>query len=90
MQRVSVEHNRVPHSHETDKEHKWGDNFTPIKQNRDTSSRHVACDYQPNCIIADNMLEYMTTKSSPSPLRIEMRTRSGQINYRPVRLGIGT
>ena len=73
MQTVPVEHSRAPRLHTVDpRAHanhgkitmckKGGKaNITLIKESEEISGRHIACNGQPDYIMADNMPVVMTT-----------------------------
>ena len=95
MQTVPVEDNREPKPHTSDtkihmnqgrtKTNREGerDSIGPKMQDEEASGRHTVCDNLPDCI-ADDDAPSMNMKSSPHPVRNEIRTRSGRISHKPV------
>ena len=83
--RIHVDHGKTTMSDKGEEDH-----ITSIKQSGKASGRHVACNDQLDCIIVYNMPANMTMKSGPSPIRSQIRPRSGQISDIQLRLETDT
>ena len=69
---------------------KENNDVTPIQQSQEDRCGHIACAAIEDCIKTNNMPANMTMRSSPSPIKGETRTKSGQTSHRPVKCGINT
>ena len=59
--------------------------MTPSKQTEKDDSRHTVCDNDPDCNAAHDVPS-VTTESSPSPVKDEVRTRLGSVIHMSIRL----